>query len=191
MTRRGREGTVLMETVLAIPLFMVLLGGIFWIGDLTVTRQQLLVADRYLAWNKGVRYDDKGAVDADTLHQLFFSDREGVKIQEHPPTVRAAEVTAVYDWSQEAQGQASVKVRTPDWVGAMLDAMNLQFRGTGGAVMETTVFGREHEGDRHVVLMRTKPEAQMSYIRNKYGVNNSSEVAAKWKDIAGEKWPYE
>ena len=43
---RGTEGSVLLETVLAIPLYMILLGGVLWVGDLIVTRQQLVIADR-------------------------------------------------------------------------------------------------------------------------------------------------
>lgn len=188
---RGRRGTVLMETVLAIPIFMVMLGGIFWIGDLTVTRQQLLAADRYVAWNKGLRYDDRGAVDADTVHRLFFSDKYGVKSETHPPTVRSAEVSATYDWSQEARGQVSARVRMPDWVFAMINVMNIHYGSSDWLADATTVFGREREGDRHVVLMRTKAEAQAGYIRNKYGVKNSGEVSTKWKELAAEKWPYE
>ena len=188
--RRSEAGTVLLETVLVIPLFMIMLGGIFWIGDLAVTRQQLLIADRYVAWNKGLRYDDRGQTGAGILHQLFFSDKEGIPSADHQPSVDSAEIQAVYDWSQVANGQVGMKVRMPDWVHTMINAANIQY---SGAWMEnaTGLHGRERKGDRHVVLMRTKAEAEQGYIRNKYGVKNSGEVSTKWKDLAGEKWPYE
>ena len=180
-----------METVLAIPIYMIMLGGIFWIGELTVTRQQLLISDRYVAWNKGLRYDDRGQTGADDIHQLFFSDKNGVKSQDHQPSVRSAAIEADYDWSHIVNGQVSVEAKMPDWVYAMINSMNIQYNQGDWMPNSTVVFGREVEGQRHVVLMRTKPEAQMSYIRNKYGVKNSGEVSTKWKEIAGEKWPYD
>jgi hypothetical protein len=180
-----------METVIAIPLFMIMLGGIFWIGDLTVTRQRLVAADRYVAWNSGLRYDDRGGVAASDIHRLFLSDKSGVLSQDHTPTVRSAQIQAVYDWSQAANGQVSARVRMPDWVYAMINAMRIH-TGQGRWMSNVTeVYGRERNGLRHVVLMRTRAEAQAGYIRNRYGVSASGEAAQKWSEVASEKWPYE
>jgi len=53
---RDERGSVLMETVIVIPLFIVLIGGTFWLGDLILAKQKLVVADRYAAWNAGNRH---------------------------------------------------------------------------------------------------------------------------------------
>jgi hypothetical protein len=191
MDSGSRAGAVLMETVIAIPLFMVMLGGIFWIGELTVARQQLLLADRYLAWNKGMRHDDRGQTDAATLGRLFFADKSGAVTPGHTPEVLFAGITENYDWSHAAEGQASVKVEMPDWVYAMIHSVRIIYKGGGTMAKVAEVRGREREGQRHQVVMRTKAEADSDYIRNRYGVNESGAVTAKWKEISDEKWPYE
>lgn len=189
--RRNQRGAVLMETVIAIPLYLIMLGGIFWIGDLTVTRQQLLIADRYVAWNRGLRYADKGAVDADTVHRLLFSDRFGIPSTEHVPTASQASIDVDYDWSQGTSGQVTMRVSMPDWVQSMANLGQLTYNLSESVPGFTVLRGRELANQRHVVLMRTEEEADPLYIRNKYGVAASGEVATRWKEIAGEKWPHE
>ena len=188
---RFRSGAVLMETVIAIPLFMVMLGGIFWIGELTVARQKLLLADRYLAWNKGMRYDDRGQTDAGTVGRLFFADKSGAVAPGHTPNVLFADITKQYDWSHAAAGQASVKVKMPDWVYAMIHSARTVYKRGGAMDKSAEVRGREREGQRHQVVMRTKAEADKGYIRNRYGVDESAAVTKQWKELTDEKWPYE
>ena len=191
--RRGRRrdaGSILMETVLVIPLYMILLGGIFWIGDLIATRQQLVVAERYVAWNKGLRYDDKGEIDTGTLHKLFFTDAEGAPDPFHTPTLGDGKIDATFDWSHAASGQVTLKVKLPDWLRYMFNTGH-EVYDAGAPAQVQKLFGRDKKEQRHVVLMRTKKEAEQSFIRNKYGVKGSGEVSTKWRNIAGERWPYE
>ena len=190
--RRWRQqGSILMETVIAIPLYMIMLGGIFWIGDLIVTRQQLVIADRYVAWNKGMRHDDKGQTDAGTVHRLLFADADGAPSQYHKPTAGDGKIDAVYDWSHKASGQVRLDMRMPEWTRYMFNAGQVMYESGVPLENATAMQGRDKPDQRHVVLMRTKEEAKMSYIRNKYGVINSSEVAKKWERISDEKWPNE
>ena len=190
--RRGSSsGAVLMETVIAIPLFMIMLGGIFWIGDLTWTRQKLLLADRYLAWNKGMRHDDRGQTDAGTVGGLFFADKSGAVTPGHTLNVLFVDITKQYDWSHAAAGQASAKVKMPDWVYAMINSARVVYKRGGAIDKSAEVRGRERDGQRHQVVMRTKAEADKGYIRNRYGVDGSAAAVKQWKEITDEKWPYE
>jgi hypothetical protein len=180
-----------METVLAIPLYMIVLGGIFWIGDLIVTRQQLVIADRYVAWNKGLRYDDRGQIDAGTIHRCFFTEADGTPSQYHTPNAGDGRIDAVYDWSHAASGQVTLGMRMPEWTRYMFNAGQVMYDSGVPLEQVQEMFGRDKKEQRHVVLMRTKNEAEPGFIRNKYGVSGCGEVARKWRDIAGEKWPYE
>ena len=182
---------MLMETVIAIPLYMIVLGGIFWVGDLMVTRQQLVIADRYVAWNKGLRYDDKGKVDAGTVHQLFFAEANGSPSQYHVPEATEALILQEFDWSHEAIGQVTLKMEMPEWTRYMFNAGQVMYDSGVPDEQVEEMQGRDKPDQRHVVVMRTKAEAKMSYIRNRYGVNNSGKVSTRWKEIANEKWPYE
>ena len=189
--RRGEQGSILMETVIAIPLYMIMLGGILWIGDLIVTRQQLVIADRYVAWNKGLRYDDRGQTDAGTVHRLFFSEANGSPSQYHRPTSSDGKIDQAYDWSHKASGQVRLDMRMPEWTRYLFNAGQVMYESGVPLEQASAMQGRDKPDQRHVVLMRTKEEAKTSYIRNKYGVLNSAQVAKKWKQIAEEKWPYE
>ncbi len=179
-----------METVLVIPLYMILLGGIFWLGDLIVTRQQLVIAERYVAWNKGLRYDDKGEIDTGTLHRYFFADADGSPNPWHKPTSGDGKIDKTYDWSHVASGQVTVRVELPDWLRYMFNTGH-EIYDSGAPNQVQELRGRDKKDQRHVVLMRTKDEAEASFIRNKYGVSGCGEVSTKWRDIAKEKWPYE
>ncbi len=187
----GARGSILMETVLVLPLYMILLGGIFWIGDLMIARQKLVIADRYIAWNKGVRYSDRGQTDTATVRKLFFSDADGSPIPYRTPTACDARIEGVYDWSHKVSGQVRLDMWMPDWTRYMFNAAQVMY--DSGVPLEQAVAmqGRDKPDQKHVVLMRTEKEAKMDYIRNRYGVDNSEQVAKRWRDIAEERWAYE
>lgn len=175
------SGSILMETIIAIPLFMILLGGIMWIGDLMVARQKLVIADRYAVWNYGCRYNP-GGYDAGTIHQRFFDSSE----YRQPSDVKTDREE--FDWSLKALGEVRLKMKMPDWTRNMFNAGSIMY-GSGVPDEESELVGRSLGGG-HLVLMRTKAEADPGYIRNKYGVDESGQVATKWTDIYSEKWPF-
>lgn len=198
MTNRGlkhetgqRNGAVLMETVIAIPLFMIFIGGVMWVGDLMVTRQQLVIADRYVAWNTGLRYDDKGKTDAGTVHKTFFTEANGAPSQYHKPSSSNGKVEKDFDWSHAVSGQVRLGMRMPGWTRSMFNAGQVFYEAGVPLEQAQAMFGRDEADQRHVVLMRTKKEAEPGYIRNKYGRKESGQVAKKWEEISDEKWPYE
>ena len=172
----------MMETILVLPLYMILLGGILWIGDLMVARQSLVMADRYVAWSYGSRHNP-GMFDSGTVHARFFED-SSVKTVTGTPTSHED-----FDWIRKATGQAKLTMRMPDWTRFMFNAGQVMF-GTGEPLDNLDLIGRSISGG-HTVLMRTQAEADPGYIRNLYGVDNSGKVYVKWRDIAAEKWPYE
>lgn len=79
-SRCGRSGSVLMETMLAIPVLLTLLGGVLWIGQLQLNRSRLLAADRYVVWNAANRHRS-GVPDAGTAATL----RDDLQQQPHRP----------------------------------------------------------------------------------------------------------
>ncbi|MFA4943445.1 MAG: TadE/TadG family type IV pilus assembly protein [Lentisphaeria bacterium] len=76
---RDAGGSVLLETVIAIPLFIVLIGGTFWLGELILAKQKLVGADRFAAWRAGNRHASGGAGSAKGVlqQQLFPEERVG------------------------------------------------------------------------------------------------------------------
>ncbi len=73
-----RSGAVLLELVLSVSLFLALVGGTFWIGELHLARNKLMVADRYAVWNGANRHFlAKGAIQGTLQAELFPADRVG------------------------------------------------------------------------------------------------------------------
>ena len=67
-----------METVIAIPLFLVLIGGLFWLGELTLARHRLTASDRFAAWNIGNRHlEGAGSIQPDLEEHMFNPERVG------------------------------------------------------------------------------------------------------------------
>jgi len=189
--RPSQRGSIMMETVLAIPLFMILLGGIFWIGELMIARQKLVIADRYIAWNKGLRYPDKGPIDQGTIRQLYFSEPGGAPLENHNVTAASGKIEKVFDWSHAVSGQAKLNLKMPDWTRFMFNTAQVMYNSGVPDEQAFSMQGRDKPDQLHVVVMRTKAEAENSYIRNKYKVKGAGEVAGQWKKITDEKWPYE
>ena len=170
-----------METIIAIPLFMILLGGILWIGDLMVARQKLVIADRYVVWNYGCRYNP-GGFDAGTIHERFFDSSD----YRQPSDVKTDKEE--FDWSLKALGEVRLKMKMPDWTRNMFNAGSIMY-GSGVPDEESELVGRSLGGG-HLVVMRTQAEASAGYIRNRYGVPQSGQVAQQWSNIYSEKWPF-
>lgn len=172
----------MLETVIVLPLYLILLGGIMWLGDLMVARQSLMIADRYVAWSYGSRYAP-GHYDAGTLHDRFFNASDYKEVTSVPTSQE------VRDWWLKATGQVKLKMRMPEWTRYMYNAGQVM-HGTGEPEDDMELIGRSLSGG-HTVLMRSKEEAEPAYIRNQYGIPESGQVYVKWRDIANEKWPYE
>ncbi len=128
----ARAGSVLMETVLAIPVLLTLLGGVMWIGQLQLNRSRLLAADRYVVWNAANRHRS-GVPDAGTAATL----RNDLQQQPHRP---GSAVDPDADWNlvrfdREAGGGAfahwltaevQLMLSAPAPVHAMLLATDIQ-----------------------------------------------------------------
>lgn len=155
MTERG---SVLMETILVIPLYIAFFSGIYLLGDLELGRNRLTAADRFAVWLSGSRYEQK---DDDAVKnnasKTFFPDgefAEGTKVESF-----ASHKTKV-DWYSVVRGAAKLKMVLPVWaVGCRKGVIQL-FADIGTApdkkLWDNLSFkSREvKEPDTHSVLIR-------------------------------------
>ncbi len=156
--RMERRGSVLMETILVIPLYIAFFSGIYLLGDLELGRNRLAAADRFAVWLSGCRYGDKDdeAVKKDAS-KAFFPDgefAEGTKLESFSSGKTKA------DWYSVVRGAAELKMVLPVWaVGCRKGAIQL-FADIGSSpdkeLWDKLSFrAREIEGpDTHSVLMR-------------------------------------
>lgn len=178
----SERGSILMEAVLVIPLYLIVFGGIMWVGDIVQTRQRLLVADRYAAWNFGNRHAP-GGYDAGTIHQRFFRsdpDKQIVGIDFN---------STDYVWSWFVTGLVKMKINMPPWTRGWINAGSGLYR-TDAPQEEFDLTGRCFNGP-HGVVMRTQYSADPGYIRNLYGIGESGYIALYWPEFYDEPFPFE
>jgi ribosomal protein S17E len=128
-----------METVIVLPLFLVLLGGIQWIGQLIYDKQRMVVVDRYVAWNMGNHWraqdEWKGNAQAAGLKltgeaQDFFPNKQLDEIKVFTPNT-----VSINGWVWQSSAGMQITAHMPDWTRGLL-TMKL---GTNFSVVETNV----------------------------------------------------
>ena len=179
---RSDRGTVLMEAIIAIPLLLVLIGGILWIGQLIYDRQKLVIADRYVAWNSGNRH---GAPWGDVWQQFFSSSSyDTVKSDSQWPLGQG-------NWWHFVHGEVSLEAKMPPWTSGPLGAFD-NMRGQLLQLPDRTppYFGRlDLSGIRaggHAVVMRRNE--QPGDTRDLTPGKDSDPVGINYEAIAGESY---
>ncbi|MDD4442595.1 MAG: hypothetical protein PHX41_11940, partial [Kiritimatiellae bacterium] len=109
----------------------------------------------------------------------------------HRPTASEGRIEQVYDWSHKVSGQVRLDMRMPEWTRYLFNAGQVMYDSGVPLEQALAMQGRDKPDQRHVVLMRTREKAEPGYIRNRYGVDNSEQVARQWRQIAEERWPDE
>lgn len=148
-------GSVLMETVVALPLYLILLGGISWIGDLTLTRQKAAIADRYICWSRANAHASSGfsfdAVRTSLRNGLFgsYSD-DHVSIESFALRFSLVPNT----WSSASAGVAAATLKMPSWTKGMLATQHVH--GSQHVVSlpeEKQLAGRVMQGQGNLIAM--------------------------------------
>lgn len=120
----ARNGSVLMETVLVLPLLMVLLGGVMWLGQIQLNRVRLVEADRYVAWQRANRHLGVNNVpDTDELLPFGFATAVG----EDPDSISALQTAGtpgVTFW-QGIAGGVEMRLQATPLVAGLLTAPEL------------------------------------------------------------------
>jgi hypothetical protein len=159
----ARAGSVLMETVIAIPIFLVTIGWTLWMGELSQGRSRLLMADRYAAWNRGNRQGGEGAQPAEVRKRLFNDET-----RQDVTAVRVRSRSA--GWYTEVKAETRAKLAMPDWVAGMVQA------GTTWDLMPTRekqrLTGRDHP---HLIVLRG-------------GARNEDKASVNWLHVASDNW---
>jgi hypothetical protein len=144
-----------METILVLPLYIVLIGGIFWLGDLILAKQKLVMADRYAAWNHGNR-QRAGNIQDELQQSLFAPSRVGNQPIQGVALRKSGESS---DWTGAAGATVKLKVMMPGWTRSWTSLTMMWDKEP--ALDSTTLLGRDVDDELHHVLLR----------RTQYGIN--------------------
>ena len=127
MKMKASKGSIMMEFLLVMPIYFVLFGGTFWIGELFIHRQKLLQLDRNAAIHAGLRHN-RGSMAMTTLGVYFFGTPSGAD----SPTLIAGKQTRAlktdkdqYPWAMAVGGKASMRAPMPPWTKGWLNVETL------------------------------------------------------------------
>jgi len=199
--KHNRRGSVLMETILVIPVLLVLLGGVLWLGQLQINRARLLAADRYMAWNLANRHrfpeKDPAGSDAAMLrlelktNGIFAGDWGEI---EQEVLHSSANAFGANGFSHQTEGLVTLKVTAPGIVSSMFSATSIMNPEQGGVTNLSVP--RLHSLTNHfVVALR----AQTNYVLAggtrffvpvpgaAYSVNNEA-LKLDYNSVATEPW---
>ena len=156
--RMGTRGSVLMEFVIVAPLYFLLLGGLFLIGDLSLNRIRMHIGDQLATWVGASRFcpvnpgvgKDRDSVDR--LVALLFGKEVGAEIgadgKLKTDGVRWFDVEAypVGDGNGFVQsfrgGVTKLPIKVPPWVSGMFNMQDMMTGGgTGARFVDPVFFG--------------------------------------------------
>lgn len=148
------RGSILMETVLVIPLYLVVLSGIFWVGDLALLRSKSTFFDRFAAWSSGNRFANASQSGIQSNLEQNFLQASQVGDQKVDRVNTATRSSSV--WSAIAGGAATVSVEPPVWTQGWRRAGVTMMESDAAELQRTSLRSREVEDSfLHRALMRT------------------------------------
>ena len=109
----AERGSVLMETVLVLPLYIAFFSGIFMLGDLDSGRNRLTAGDRFAVWASGNRHadgdDDRVKSDTDAAFFPNGEFAEGTNLKAFSSANRKVDFYSV------VRGASELKLVLPVW----------------------------------------------------------------------------
>lgn len=114
---REERGSVLMEGLLVLPLYLVLLGALFVVGDLAMGHQTLMSAERSVTWLAYDRFADHGETGMGKMLASFLGPRwkehlRNWKVEEDGEGFRPRPGNR---WQNGYQGKGRLQVDVPYW----------------------------------------------------------------------------
>lgn len=193
---RGEGGSVLLEGILVLPIYLMLLGALFIIGDLMRARMKLQVVERCITWIGGDRYSGHGA---DGMKKLLAAvgDTEtapvtGLSVAE----LRDGDRLAGNSWLDAFMGFAVVEVDVPVWM-RLANAHAARGMETTAGEKEELPFGDSYvvpageNGEavrqyRHLLVRRRPETGDPNYLRRAAGIEVADNV---WINVSQrEPW---
>ena len=183
---KTRQGAILLETLIVLPVYMVLIGGIMWIGDLSLAKQQCIIADRYGAWNLGNMHRGSYSRLGKDLQERFFP----TKAHPHQTSTLSPSGPANKNrWWNAAYARARLQMSMPVWTRGWLSTASEVHLGET-VEEQLSVEGRDVSGIKHhTVIMRTWHSKEDTYPRNWSGRSLSGLTGAWSWLVADEPWP--
>jgi len=196
MARGGDGGSILMEFVLVAPIYLLLFGGIFWIGELAISQHYRLNSTRSTAWGFGERHHrpSSGAqvsallqnrnVNNWNLDTTFENAVQQGRYLGRFWKQRENEL----NWLQVVGGTFNVNYKPSAWTRGWFNSGRVI---QGEAIGADDGMNQRLEGTlyEHTVVMRTLGGAEKNSIRRRWTPQGAQHLGDKGLDaVVGAEW---
>ena len=162
---KGDTGSVMMETVLVLPLYIAFFSGIFLVGDLQVCVGRLYSADRTVVTHNSNRHVSTKLTN-DTLSQLVF--RGNGKSLDYGDQTKIKSFSVKNEdtnWGQRVEGNSNLTFTLPTWTIGWQKAVNHIFNNEKNNSKDKSTVSL----DGYYVFMRRKDDSREDKNGGTYG----------------------
>ena len=144
------RGSVVMEFLMVLPIYFALIGGTFWVGELFIARDNVLVSDRLASNHWGGRHDrdndrrnQNDNMMLTRLNLWSYNFINGGAVGDSPIVVGVKQTRALvnqYAWAQVVGGKVSLYVPQPSWTRGWLHGYDDIWEETLAGVRQSSSF---------------------------------------------------
>ena len=190
-------GSVMMEFVLVFPVYLLLFGGVFWVGELFHAQAMRLTSERAAAWSYGLRENRPSSV----LGTLMRPDVNNWTLE--TMAGRATQGRYLADtkqsWAQVVGASFSVNYRASTWTEGWFQSGRVLFGESAGSPLGAVLGQGRNTVYDHVVVMRTRGGDAVSSLRRRWTAKGSPHLGdkglvptgAEWYKVVNEEYPYD
>ena len=192
---RSRAGSVLMEFVIVAPLYFVLLGGLFIVGDLAMNRIRVHIGDHFVTWvaGSGVTDDKKVKRWLKPMYDVSIGgniDDAGFKVDRDTDKEgrRLNQFMALF------MGHVKrLPLKMPDWARGMFGMEEAVFGSSSNDEYANVTFESEHfRSFSFHRLPHVKVDTEFNRDFNRKTVSAADLVQRGYLDnVYRDTWPYE
>lgn len=192
---RARTGSVLMEFVIVAPLYFVLLGGLFIVGDLAMNRIRVHIGDHFVTWVAGCGVTDNEKVKRwlKPMYDLSIGgniDSAGFKVDKanDKDSKRLNQFMALY------MGHVKrLPLKMPDWARGMFGMEEAVFGSSPNDEYANVTFESEHfRSFSFHRLPHVKVDPKFNRDFNRTAISATNLVQRGYLDnVYRDTWPYE
>lgn len=185
---KNTRGVIMMETILTLPIYIILLAGVFYLGELGISRLSLTHGERLRLWESGLRHTDNSVAVNDVFYFSFAGNPMFIQITGFSPVSDFSAENTSDGWGQTRTGKARANTQRSFWSwGANVSAENATSYGSSTTPPRNTL--QMSSRDRNSIGNWSNVQL-LSRASSERRKNNDDEFYEdnEWQDIYLERW---
>ena len=184
---KNTRGVVMMESILTLPIYIILLACVFYLGELCLSRLSLTHGERLRLWESGLRHTDNSVA----VNDIFYFSLPGntfIGITALSPVTNFRSEPSSNGWGEIRTGKASINTRRSLWSWeANVSAENTTSYGSSTTPPRNTL--QMSSRDRNSIGNWSNVQL-LSRASSERRENNDDEFYEDndWQDIYLERW---